>query len=232
MTLDKILEAIKDFDFTDFCKDNDFMLDNLLPHEEGLATFEGATKFVIDYPSLDYVIKIPFRGYNDYLGDEDPAYDIDPNHYVWEPFEGANNNNYKLSEWDYCEAESSTYNDIAHYENDYIKQFFAKTSRIECSIIDYPIYVQEKCELMQYPNRIPHAEVLTTQKIYEKTTKHHYTMDMRWFTLVREQYGEEILKELFQVLETYNIRDLHGENVGFRKNGGGLVIFDYSSYFD
>lgn len=231
MKFEEILSILEDYNnFEYFNVDNLPELEDLFKDYIEISIHCGMTKLVIDDSSLPFVIKLPFMGFWEYTGyDEEPmTHRESPQEYEWYSFNGANNNDISLCYWDYCEAEAAMYQEIEKNENDYILNFFAETKRVS-TFTTFPLYIQEKCKPSHKLFSIQETRI--TQNIYK-----HYNLEsncnIQWLTDVREQYGEDILIELLMVLRTYNIRDLHGDNVGYNYNTGKLIIFDYSSYFD
>lgn len=232
MTFEEILSKLEDYDFEEFNKENLPDIEDLFIEDKDILIESGMTKLVINDLSLPFVIKIPYMGLWDYVGEEDygdePSRKEEPSAYYWCPFGGANFNDVSLSEWDYCEAEAAMYQEIKRHENSYIVDFFMETKRVS-TFTTYPLYIQDKCKPSYKDFTVQETRI--TQNICKQVNVKN-TYDMQWLTEVRETAGEEILIELLNVLRAYDIRDLHGDNVGYNSYTGALAIFDYSSYFD
>ena len=94
----------------------------------------GATKGVLIFEQLGFVIKIPFC-----RNSEDCYYNSAYGEYECCYFTGADTDN----GWDYCEAEANKYK---RAEEEGLAQCFAKTKKIG-DIDGYPIYMQELADI-------------------------------------------------------------------------------------
>lgn len=210
----------------------------------------GATKGVIIFYDLDFVIKIPFRGY-----ECDPHWESDcgsyhtsysynirthtPEGWSWvegeiQPFRGASCDN----GWDYCAVER----DICEKaDKEKLGNCLAKTTLLGYAN-NYPIYVQEKCFILDdvgfeddeglslastHKRRKP--ETYNTLKEI-RTKLDFWSIDSDWLLDFYFYWGEDTLKQLAIFIKKESIQDLHAANVGYRK--GVPVLVDYSSYWE
>lgn len=213
--LDEILEALSygTFDEND---EADFYPDVVQPFSEkykksfNYAT--GATKGVLIFEQLGFVIKIPFcRNSEDY----DDYYEC------CNYFTGADTDN----GWDYCEAEADKYQ---RAEEEGISMCFAKTEKIG-EIDGYPIYMQELASIYKNVDyQSSHTEEDSRQVNSICDSNNFYIFNIEWLSDAFHFYGEKIFHKLLEFIRTVGINDLHDGNIGYIKNRPVLV--DYSSF--
>lgn len=170
-------------------------------------TYEmGATKGVLIFENLGFVIKIPFCGDEDYN------------------FCGAEANNC----WDYCEAEMLKYSDA---KADNINQCFAETQLLT-HIDDYPIYIQEYAQIFDTDDLESSTSSKEEQeKVSSLCEEQNYNcFNSIWLGDVFNYFGEEIFYHLLNFIIDANISDLHNANIGYI--GTKPVLVDYSSFND
>lgn len=213
--LDEILEALSygTFDEND---EADFYPAVIQPFSEkykkpfDYAT--GATKGVLIFEQLGFVIKIPFcRNSEDY----DDYYEC------CNYFTGADTDN----GWDYCEAEADKYQ---RAEEEGISMCFAKTEKIE-EIDGYPIYMQELASIYKNVDyQSSHTEEDSRQVNSICDSNNFYIFNIEWLSDAFHFYGEKVFHKLLEFIRTVGINDLHDGNIGYIENRPVLV--DYSSF--
>jgi hypothetical protein len=207
----------------------------------------GASKGVLIFKELDYVIKIPFEGQGEY---NESHYEDEDGNWIWEEdsrwnsnlmkvhseelfdeFCGAIYGNEEDSRWNYCAVEAflSNFAKIAGLE-----QCFAITECIG-QANGHPIYAQEKCCIFS------EASSTTNREKYRNRSKTDYDslkevrervdfwgIDDDWVLDFLIYWGEEIFKKFVAFIFEYDISDLHNGNIGYRK--GVPCLVDYSGY--
>ena len=235
--------------------DNTFFCDVVEPlQKEGCFGTDwtwdnGASKGVLIFKGLDFVVKIPFCGEAEYIDEhwEDEFGDwhtnISRNDFSKTPknwrffndeercntFCGASED--ENHEWDYCYAETSI-SEAAIEEG--IGKCFAQTELLGL-VGDYPIYIQERCTIFDtesssrrkelYRHRKP-SDYQSLRTIRERID--FWCGDDDWTLDFLHYWGEEVLRILGDFIFDKDINDLHCGNVGYRK--GVPVLVDYSGY--
>lgn len=167
----------------------------------------GATKGVLIFPNLDFVIKIPFT----YTGDRDE-------------FCGADDSG---EGWNYCEVEEIKYQ---RAENFGINGCFAKTILVG-RVNGYPIYAQEKAKIFtQEGSPSPKKSEEEYEKIEDICEGIGECFNRIWLNDAFDYFGEKIFYSFLDFLESFNISDLHDGNIGYI--GMRPVLIDYSSFND
>lgn len=196
----------------DYCDALDAVIDQI--PDDCIYVF-GATQFVIITDNLDKVVKIPFHGVWDFDYNEDGSSIDGTYHFI--PFEKVP---------DYCLRSIEIY-DLAEIAG--LSSIFAKTEYYTDTYSGYPLYLQEKIETTygndQY-ERTPSQDSLNKTDSIKESRK--FPKD--WFASVIDQYGLDFAIK-FLAFCNKNIKDLHEENIGYRKDGSAVVI-DYASYLD
>ena len=213
--LDEILEALSygTFDEND---EADFYPAVVQPFSEkykkpfDYAT--GATKGVLIFEQLGFVIKIPFCCNSE---------DYDDYYECCNYFTGADTDN----GWDYCEVEADKYQ---RAEEEGISMCFAKTEKIG-EIDGYPIYMQELASIYKNVNyQSLHTEEDSRQVNSICDSNNFYMFNIEWLSDAFHFYGEKIFHKLLEFIRTVGINDLHDGNIGYIENRPVLV--DYSSF--
>lgn len=217
--LDEILEALSygTFDEND---EADFYSIVVQPFSEkykkpfDYAT--GATKGVLIFEQLGFVIKIPFC-----RNSEDCEYNSTYGEYECCYFTGADTDN----GWDYCEAEANKYE---RAEEEGLAQCFAKTKKIG-DIGGYPIYMQELADIYKSIDyQSSHTEEDSRQVSSICNSNNFYMFNIEWLSDAFHYYGEKIFHKLLEFIRTVGINDLHDGNIGYI--GNRPVLVDYSSF--
>ena len=181
----------------------------------------GASKIVLIPTEADFVVKIPFNGsYYDGLNNENDNEDD----LVFEEFLDAG----AVSEWDYCAEEEYRYN-IAKELN--FHEFFAQTKFL-FEINDYPIYIQEKCEVFSQldDNSVSHS-IEENNKTSSLVSNINEWLDINWLTDCRIYYGDEKFQSFCQYISNdTQWGDLRGDNIGYLNKRP--VLIDYSNFND
>ena len=168
---------------------------------------EGATKGVLIFPSLGFVIKIPF------VGDDD-----------WCDFYGANNSE---NCWDYCATEAELYEAA---EEEGLEKAFAKTEFL-CEIHGHPIYKQQYIETFFNTSNDSHH---SNSRQYMRDINEYcnesdiFCFNEIWINDSCEYYGKDFVFKLLSFIKKKGIDDLHHANIGYIKKQPLLV--DYSSF--
>ena len=170
----------------------------------------GASKFVIFFDDNE-VIKIPFNGYF-YKAEDD---ETDKYYTDFRPFEIIE---------DYCAEEERIYNLAVEAG---VEMFFAKTQYIGSTVSDTPFYVSERVIC----NYTPHPSQKSIDTLKDKYYSFQYEINRTWSAAAIEYYGEELFSKFVDFVEQNRISDLHGGNIGYRKDGAP-VLLDYSGYED
>lgn len=217
--LDEILEALSygTFDEND---EADFYSIVVQPFSEkykkpfDYAT--GATKGVLIFEQLGFVIKIPFC-----RNSEDCYYNSAYGEYECCYFTGADTDN----GWDYCEAEANKYE---RAEEEGLAQCFAKTKKIG-DIDGYPIYMQELADIYKSIDyQSSHTEEDSRQVSSICNSNNFYMFNIEWLSDAFHYYGEKMFHKLLEFIRTVGINDLHDGNIGYI--GNRPVLVDYSSF--
>jgi hypothetical protein len=217
--LDEILEALSygTFDEND---EADFYSIVVQPFSEkykkpfDYAT--GATKGVLIFEQLGFVIKIPFC-----CNSEDCEYNSAYGEYECCYFTGADTDN----GWDYCEAEANKYE---RAKEEGLAQCFAKTKKIG-DIDGYPIYMQELADIYKSIDyQSSHTEEDSRQVSSICNSNNFYMFNIEWLSDAFHYYGEKMFHKLLEFIRTLGINDLHDGNIGYI--GNRPVLVDYSSF--
>lgn len=204
----------------------------------------GASKAVLVFNDLDFVIKIPFTGdydeENDYChcefceAEEDSSkcencpYKINDGYpeNSFKAFTGANAFNKSLpSNWNYCAVEADLTEKAATADLDIC---FARTYYLG-SIDGHPIYWQEKADIYACGEWGNNSTVEERKSVM--STCHSMNaacFNIYWLCDVMKLYGANFLKDFLTFVTENHIDDLHGDNIGYID--GLPVLVDYSSY--
>lgn len=176
----------------------------------------GATKGVLIFEQLGFVIKIPFC-----RNTEDCYYNSAYGEYECCYFTGADTDN----GWDYCEAEADKYE---RAETEGLAQCFAKTEKIG-DIDGYPIYMQELADIYKSIDyQSSHTEEDSRQVSSICNSNNFYMFNIEWLSDAFHYYGEKMFHKLLDFIRTVGINDLHDGNIGYI--GNRPVLVDYSSF--
>ena len=222
----EIMDALLNCDFNDLfndeCNDDDCFCYNVYePFKEkykGEVSYAtGATKGVLIFPDLNFVIKIPFK-----YGDEHNSYDECDDNYYSDMYCGADCPN----GWDYCEVETIKYENAEEYD---VQDCFAKTELLG-TIKDYPIYKQELATIYTNADSSTSSHTKEDEEKVEKyCDQHRYDcFNTDWLSDAYVYFGEEKFYNLMAYIQDYNIEDLHSHNIGYI--GMRPVLVDYSSF--
>ena len=170
----------------------------------------GATKGVLIFENLGFVIKIPFI-YDEYGEDLRGAY---------------------LTEdgWNYCEQEEKIYNKIEEPE---FKQMFLKTEKLT-NIHGFPIYIQDYADSItkniDKNNGSSHSQE-DNKRVDSIIEENDFSyINTEWEADVLTKYGKEFYIDFKKKISKYEIDDLRGDNVGYKD--GMPVIIDYAGFFN
>lgn len=166
----------------------------------------GATKGVLIFKDLGFVIKIPFS-----MSDG-------------EELCGADEGN---TCWDYCSQEENRYR-LA--KENRLQNIFLKTSLIG-KIEDYPIYIQLFAEPLSCIHENSHFSSTKEDRAIVKDIieENNYDyIDSWWEADIFTVYGGKYYKKFKKFVKEAHIRDLRDANIGYI--GLKPVIFDYAGY--
>lgn len=215
--IQEILDALKYCDFDDL-EDCDYIFEEKITEKFQLhysKPFEysnGATKGVLIFKNLGFVIKIPFTwcGGDEICGASDGAHS-----------------------WDYCSQEVCRY-EMA--EDNGIAEVFLQTEYLG-DVNDYPIYIQPYAEI--FKNMAPDAisehcyESSEEQKEQTRSLNSQYAFDdiqNIWESEVLALYGKDFYIKLKTYISDYDINDLRTANIGYYQNKPVLV--DYAGFYE
>lgn len=205
----------------------DFLYDEI-PVEFGHFRIEhGATKGVLVFDDLPFVIKFPFNGMLYYNGDYDPEQDDEDNEYYFESFYGADG-----SERDnYCQSEFERTLDIMDAG---FMQFVPQIDIIYKDKYGRKFYIQEKVKPFNELGLYEFSPSENSMKCASNMQRGYCKCDVSWRANVVEKYGEETWVAFVDWVDNTDMHlwsDMHYGNFGYRLDGTP-VIFDISGYND
>ena len=191
----------------------------------------GVTKLVIAFKDEpDYVFKIPFRGGKMVDWQEDPCDYVDEDYtYLY-----SHANKYEeesLCNWDYCQVEEYVYNQSVEWE---VEDLFANTFFLmqDWGFTGCPfrIYASQKIEEPGF-YEINKATSDKSRKEASNICKrsNEYRISDRMLAAFVEDYGYGVASQFFDFVAALDVRDLHGDNLGFDSNNN-VKVLDYSSF--
>ena len=209
----KIIDALYECYFDELSDIDSFEEDVVNPfrkkYGKEVKYAAGASKGVLLFEDLGFVIKIPFS-YDNYGEDLTGAF---------------------LTEdgWNYCEQEQKVYESIKEPE---FQKMFLKTERLT-DINGYPIYIQDYAD-SAYQNYQKYGS-RPSQKDCDKVTsisdQYEYPyIDAQWEAEIFIKYGEKFYINFKKKIEEYQIDDLRSDNVGYVN--GNPVIIDYAWFYE
>ena len=212
----EIVKALHNCYLDDLNDDEDDLEDNVIEpfKEKYCKPFDwafGATKLVLIFKKLNFVIKIPLT----YCDGEMlcGASDVEDNN------------------WNYCEQEAIRFEWM---KDENINQVFAETRHLT-NIKGFPIYIQEYAEPLnriEIENRTSEYYSHTendTKKIKELSNINNYFLiNLEWEADILAYYGEKFYNYFKKVISDYNIIDLRPANIGYINKKP--VILDYAGF--
>lgn len=190
----------------------------------------GVTKLVIAFKDEpDYVFKIPFRGGKVVEWDEDPCDYVDDDYtYIY-----SHANKYHidtLSNWDYCGIEQYVYDQAVEWcvENLFANTFFLVNQWEPWE--DFRIYASQKIQTTSFygsDKKISDASKKEASSISKGASSYHICDNM--LAAFVEDYGVEKANQFFDFITSLDVKDLHGDNLGFDSDGK-VKVLDYSSF--
>lgn len=219
--LDEILEALKNCNFDELYNEG-FYDEVVYPFKEKyhkpFSYDSGASKGVLIFEKLDYVIKIPFVGKYEAIYDED----MDDYYDDFEMFQNADGNG--DGHWDYCKEEEKA---CEYAKTIGVNQLLAETTKI-ADINGHPIYIQEYVKMYYDECEIEHTKD-QVEKVKTICSNSNYNcFNSNWLADVFNYFGEEIFYKFMDFIDYWGINDLHNGNIGYRK--GKPVLVDYSGW--
>lgn len=192
------------------------------PTSENVYLNNGATKGVMIFDNLDYVLKFPF------MKEEIERWDKNSHIFVTQVKDTIN----------YCEIESEVYDDAVR---EGIEDMFAETFLLGY-FHDFPVYAQKRVECDEdsltdsFSNHC--YEEWCSENGYDsddETARDEYN-DVSYdyedasevYVCMRDYYSAEEFVRFCNFIDDNYINDLHVGNFGFFK--GRLVVIDFSGY--
>ena len=203
--LEYIIDCVPELDDeNDFCElAYDFQYK--CPYKCSFAN--GATKGVIIFKDLGFVIKVPLM-----------YYDGGSSLY------GAGGDD----DWNYCEAELKNY--IAAKENN-VENCFAKIEFIkQIGGCNYPVYIQEYVDTFVNRSSVSYhtdEDVDMVRQIINQSPAYDY-IDTNWEADILATFGKNFYEKVKEFIFRYEINDLHRGNIGYINCKP--VFADYSGF--
>ena len=172
----------------------------------------GITKFVI-FPTEDpdYVVKIPFNGMFFYR-DDIQASDFD----------------YFYHE-DYCAIELDLYNEA--YERG-LEKLFTDMIFGGHTKDGTPFYIAERVKSFSFNESSDHRPPSDDSRRKNKELRDDWEgtyLPYNWMLMAIEYYGEQKVRDLIELLDSFGIDDFHEGNVGMREDGSPCLL-DFGGY--
>lgn len=215
--INKILDALQYCNFDQLENNDDIFFDQVFNifknHYEGNVDYaEGATKGVLIFKDLGFVIKIPYS-----MLDE---YDIC----------GASDG---VETWDYCSQEVNRY---GMAEEEGLQDVFLETSLLD-NVNGYPIYIQPYAQIfknMEASDISEHSYASSEEEKEEtRSINEEYAFDditNIWESEVLALYGKDYYIKLKSFISDVDINDLRTANIGYYNNKPVLV--DYAGFYE
>lgn len=204
--LKEILNALEYCDFEDI-KEASFW-DNVVDtfkqkYKKPCYCDSGATKGVLIFRELGFVIKIPFIG-----DDEDYFY----------------GSGYSDG-WNYCQTEEKKFEFAKECGLD---RCFLETKFIG-HVNNHPIYIQDYIEEIGGGSHYSNYTDKERTEMEDKCEGSGYNcFNPNWLLDAFKYYGEDTFYKLLRFIDDYDIDDLHGANLGYK--GSQPLIIDYASF--
>lgn len=214
--LEEILECLNiSVSWAEINDGEDFENAVILPFKEKYNKFpfkwdSGASKGVIIFPTLGFVIKMPFH-----VIEEDSYYDDD-----------YEENDYT----DYCALEEDFYHQA---EKLGIGEVFAQTEYLTTLDGEYPLYIQEYIEDREIDkdNCIHSDEDKEAVSSLNAEKYFDYDIDTEWEAELFAQKGYDFYNKFKQFVSDHDINDLRWyDNIGYKN--GCPICFDFSGFHD
>ncbi len=181
----------------------------------------GMSKMVIDSPSLDFVIKIPFNGYYSETYYEDG----DNDELEWCDFyEAPTEDGY-----DYCLVEFEKFKELSKRG---LSLFVANTIFYR-EIQNFRVFLQEKVNPVFYSGDGIPSKVSKKIALKWKKEKGYHAIDSTWIANCIDYYGAKKTEKFLNYCynEDYDIiSDCHNGNYGYREDGSPALL-DFSGFF-
>lgn len=191
----------------------------------------GVTKLVIAFKDEpDYVFKIPFYGGKVIDWTEDPCDYVDEDY----TYSYSHANKYEeksLSSWDYCQIEEYVYNQSVEWE---VEDLFANTFFLmqDWAPHGYPfrVYASQKIEKPGFYETKKDTSDKSREEAFTICKRsREYRISDRMMAAFVEDYGYGVASQFFDFITALDVRDLHGDNLGFDSNNH-IKVLDYSSF--
>ena len=210
----EIINALYNCSLEELCDEQDYLEDNVIEpfKEKYKKPFDwafGATKIVLIFKNLGFVIKIPLT----YCGGDELC--------------GAENLD---NNWDYCQQEATRFEWM---RDEKVDVMFAETQYLT-DIHAFPIYIQEYAEILNniqidnIANYYSHTDKDTDKIMKISNEKDYERIDIEWEADILVNYGEDFYNHFMSVISDYDIEDLRTANIGYI--GKRPVVVDYAGF--
>lgn len=215
--LEKILKVLEKCNFDQLENNDDIFYDQVVypfkQNYEGKVEYaEGATKGVLIFKDLGFVIKIPYSMLDEYK------------------ICGASDG---VETWDYCSQEVCRY---SMAEDEGLQDVFLETSLLGY-VFGYPIYIQPYAQIfknMEASDISEHSYVSSDEdKEQTRSINEEYAFDditNIWESEVLALYGKDYYIKLKSFISDVDINDLRTANIGYYNNKPVLV--DYAGFYE
>ena len=173
----------------------------------------GASKGVLIFKDLGFVIKIPYIMYDGY-----------------ELYGASYQGN---DDWDYCSQEVNRY---TMAEEEGLQEVFLKTEYLT-SVNRHPIYIQPLATILKDLNGEEYSYHKSCSSQDDKNSadsinlaNNFYDIHEVWDGEVYNKYGKDFYIKLKTFIKNISINDLRTANVGYWN--GNPVLVDYAGYYE
>lgn len=223
--LAEIVEIIRrECDYADLCEDSFY--DNVIhpfkmKYQHSFTWANGASKGVLIFKDLSFVLKFPFR-YNE--GD----YDCEAEEYVRWEFCGAEDGE---DGWNYCEAEFIKYQEALE---EGLSDCFATIKKIQLDDYNF-VYCQEFANIYSELDDDTYKSISCGDENSKNQVTSYFSthasfdcFNRNWLSDCMAFYGEKVFDKLLKFIKCVGIGDLHGANIGYI--GIRPVLVDFSDF--
>lgn len=167
---------------------------------EGWNIYYGASKFVLINHKKDFVIKFSTTEYKNYVRAEAVIYKEAIKRGLDMLFPET-----ELVPGTDIVLQRKVDFSVSYAPNEFFRKICRQTQTVNTEIIDD----------MRH-------DILMAQRVNERT------VNFRWLSLIVVLYGKKKIRELVQLIEDFDINDLHEDNIGFLN--GRPVFLDFSGF--
>ena len=189
----------------------------------------GMSKMVIIPSFSQFVIKFPLKGSwtetDGFYNEEGKwkQYEDDDFHYEFCSFGYGGGENGD----DYCALELSIYDRILEEAPDC--SFIFPETYFYGEVEGTKFYLQKKCVEFDDAKQIKVSE--NSRRVGDELYRHYcYVASPYWVNVLVEKAGETFAKKVLDVIEEFDITDLHNHNLGFDLITGMPMIIDFCGF--